>query len=1100
MHKGEILLVLFIVIVLANAVMVYGACTGTRQGVCEPQPIEIAEGVTIEGENSENCPFDCPSPTHPQTALAPSQTIEGFTAVFGTKVALYYSYVYRWDYLVGEEEYCTQLVRRYVRSEKDEQGVTHEIYEDVCVGEWKTRLVCKSTDPCNDQEGDCQLGGWGIGYGCGRLPIPDPACVELHGGDASECPRVPILHYIPGDAGDPPDCERKETYYFGMLEIPAGEPIHTQQEKYIECFNAAYGNTIGRYDANGGFTKIEYNCDNVAKWLIGTYNEETRIWEGGVCKPVPTPPPPPEECDGEDNNRNNYIDEDLSSPVDCTSPECGAGPCIWEGSPPPAQTDEKCYKSLCSPPEVEGCGSPGPTGYATGAGIGCKKIKTEISQDYINKMIDKDYREYHQEQTVDGNVLLSPFDNVDCSAEIDDPDINGGKKKQEGVSAKFELFATGIAKPLANTSFKSCGTLTKAAPSVTCKHTFDPSSYSLDGWPRVRTLYCKITPRSGDGTGGTASSLDKSTLLVARRAYYFLRVSVGGAPAEWGGTLNKWQTFLDMSEVNTNPVQSGKAVFLDATYREGSPPIFDKEGFYNKIIEKGAVDFLARKGIKIAESQDDKYVLVSESLPGHTVTGEPFGTLRAYTTWGGSWIVLPPTSLTRSFSHEMGHANKKQYATRVWLCDEYDYRLWLEENKDLKNRRLGICTDYPKVCDVTEDEFNKKILDYGNYIKNNPVIPDTDKRNFLKEKGIYFGSKGQSGCRGTPYIDRNTPEEGDQKASHADLGALNFMYQSISKGEKVTVLPFHNYQFYSVMGASFWEGITYVYPLLAQCPLRNCGVSPSSTPVSPLTGGVTLGGSITGNEVLSGLPQAENGPLQEEGPKQGSVYEISLKVVGISNVTETYDEFNWTEFTDYNVSILSFRQRNNTISEYYDFNSTPTEYSLNITMLSREGDVLENYYLTPDFYIPEIGLLTQRIETFYLPYHSDVKYLKIFYNGTEKLSMDLEQSLCNNDTICSGFENYFSCPSDCPINATDGICASVSGDGICDPDCYFDDDCCHNGIIDPNEAGIDCGGICKPCQPPAAGLKSILSLVKSWVQGYVNLTEIFGISTTPISG
>ncbi len=70
-----------------------------------------------------------------------------------------------------------------------------------------------------------------------------------------------------------------------------------------------------------------------------------------------------------------------------------------------------------------------------------------------------------------------------------------------------------------------------------------------------------------------------------------------------------------------------------------------------------------------------------------------------------------------------------------------------------------------------------------------------------------------------------------------------------------------------------------------------------------------------------------------------------------------------------------------------------------------------------------------------LPYDPRAKYVKVYHENVEKLSFNLQESLCNINRVCEGYENYYSCPNDCSLYAEDGVCASVSFDGGCDPDC-----------------------------------------------------------------
>ena len=80
-----------------------------------------------------------------------------------------------------------------------------------------------------------------------------------------------------------------------------------------------------------------------------------------------------------------------------------------------------------------------------------------------------------------------------------------------------------------------------------------------------------------------------------------------------------------------------------------------------------------------------------------------------------------------------------------------------------------------------------------------------------------------------------------------------------------------------------------------------------------------------------------------------------------------------------------------------------------------------------------------------IPFIDSMKRLTIYRNDTEIFSRDL--SLCNSNGMCDlGYETYLSCPRDCPLDRSDGICLG-RGDGICDPDCApgVDPDCVQKG-------------------------------------------------------
>lgn len=105
-----------------------------------------------------------------------------------------------------------------------------------------------------------------------------------------------------------------------------------------------------------------------------------------------------------------------------------------------------------------------------------------------------------------------------------------------------------------------------------------------------------------------------------------------------------------------------------------------------------------------------------------------------------------------------------------------------------------------------------------------------------------------------------------------------------------------------------------------------------------------------------------------------------------------------------------------------------------------------------------------------LDFNSSMKYVKLFFNGTEIFSREIIP--CNNNGVCDEYESYLSCPSDCPLNELDGICTK-DNDGVCDPDCSpgADPDCeetqntgvCGNNLCESNETQDNC---CKDCGCP----------------------------------
>ncbi len=138
---------------------------------------------------------------------------------------------------------------------------------------------------------------------------------------------------------------------------------------------------------------------------------------------------------------------------------------------------------------------------------------------------------------------------------------------------------------------------------------------------------------------------------------------------------------------------------------------------------------------------------------------------------------------------------------------------------------------------------------------------------------------------------------------------------------------------------------------------------------------------------------------------------------------------------------------------------------MNLEIVGEENDVLYSLDFTPDFLLlsdPPV-ILNETVVGLILPYNEGMKYIKIHHNDTEKLYLNIQDSLCNNNGTCDEYENFYSCPDDCPENSEDGICTSVSSDGVCDPDCHpsIDLDCsCPNDICDEWENHKSCREDC----------------------------------------
>jgi len=119
----------------------------------------------------------------------------------------------------------------------------------------------------------------------------------------------------------------------------------------------------------------------------------------------------------------------------------------------------------------------------------------------------------------------------------------------------------------------------------------------------------------------------------------------------------------------------------------------------------------------------------------------------------------------------------------------------------------------------------------------------------------------------------------------------------------------------------------------------------------------------------------------------------------------------------------------------------PGDYLLKITDEGGrslwEKDMNIIFFLTSD---PPMSIDHTLFEML-VPYVPEMKHVSFYRAG--KLLFAGEINLCNYDRACDTLrEDYLSCPEDCPLNESEGLCTGYD-DGSCDPDCLegIDPDC-----------------------------------------------------------
>jgi hypothetical protein len=151
----------------------------------------------------------------------------------------------------------------------------------------------------------------------------------------------------------------------------------------------------------------------------------------------------------------------------------------------------------------------------------------------------------------------------------------------------------------------------------------------------------------------------------------------------------------------------------------------------------------------------------------------------------------------------------------------------------------------------------------------------------------------------------------------------------------------------------------------------------------------------------------------------------------------TEPKFNITNYTNFNIELKSLKM--NTLDKETVYVPSSGRYIFSIELLSENNELIDKFDLGESF-LSDGGIFDQTNKNFVISYDETARYLKISYENQQKLLLDIPSLLCNKNNFCDSTENYYSCQEDCSLSNSDGSCISVE-DGICDPDCVFDEDC-----------------------------------------------------------
>lgn len=114
-----------------------------------------------------------------------------------------------------------------------------------------------------------------------------------------------------------------------------------------------------------------------------------------------------------------------------------------------------------------------------------------------------------------------------------------------------------------------------------------------------------------------------------------------------------------------------------------------------------------------------------------------------------------------------------------------------------------------------------------------------------------------------------------------------------------------------------------------------------------------------------------------------------------------------------------------------------SEGAYSLKLLDSSGAAISSQSMSIVFFISGIGdVNTTIVESRFSGFENAGK-LQLLHN--DKVIFESPIALCDNNKVCNNYENYLSCPNDCPSGSADRYCDKVK-DGKCDPDCAKDAD------------------------------------------------------------
>ncbi len=288
---------------------------------------------------------------------------------------------------------------------------------------------------------------------------------------------------------------------------------------------------------------------------------------------------------------NDNIDNNGNGKIDCDDEECNGRACMQ-----PGKLDGVCSNKLC---------------------VRTNYVEMTIDPDYLNHLpVDKfnyvindprTHYTYLKEENIpktsdEGVLVVRPDDKIICRGDFVAYSTANKELSDAEIDVVFEVSDSGEE---SSKQEAKCIPFKKINVGNKFKYFYTCHSPPLQKVFSVGVPYSCYTYVKGDSRG-TAS--DK--IVVGKYFYYFVKVNQD----DWGDSLQEWNKFVSLSEINKNYGSAAKAIFI-------SPPVIvEKEDYLNQgksscnLNENINQAVIKQLSDKITSDDNNRLIIVSKKI------------------------------------------------------------------------------------------------------------------------------------------------------------------------------------------------------------------------------------------------------------------------------------------------------------------------------------------------------------------------------------------------------------------------------------------------------------------------------------------------------